>query len=97
MNRTAIVFVLLFCIVAFLVFRRMKTKEGFESAKEEPLPRSGAAMEPHPLVGVMGTIRRLSTKLMDISMWKERIAMSNMSPVELARLHLKSIATSEDA
>jgi hypothetical protein len=64
---------------------RQTRKEGFENVEE------------NPLVTVMGTIRRMSTKLMDINMWKERIVMSNMTPVELARYHIKSMTKSEDA
>jgi hypothetical protein len=57
----------------------------------------GFENEENPLVAVMGTIRRMSTRLMDINMWKERIVMSNMTPVELARYHIKSMTKSEDA
>jgi hypothetical protein len=34
---------------------------------------------------------------MDINMWKERITMANMTPIELARYYIKSNAKSEDA
>ena len=89
MNTTLLfIFVLLTsCITIFLLYRAFAVKkEGFADVPEE-----------NPLITVMGTIRRLSSKLMDISMWKERITMANMTPVELARYHIKSTATSEDA
>jgi hypothetical protein len=89
MNTTLLfIFVLLTsCITIFLLVRSFRTKkEGFADVPED-----------NPLITVMGTIRRLSGKLMDISMWKERITMASMTPVELARYHIKSSATSEDA
>jgi len=61
------------------------------------IPAEGFENEENPLITVMGTIRRMSTKLMDMNMWKERIIMSNMTPVELARYHIKSMTKSEDA
>ena len=73
-------------VLIVLFFRRQKLKEGFEDGKEI-----------NPLDGIMTLIRRTSGRLMDIEMWKERIFMSKMSPMDLARHHLKSQAKSEDA
>lgn len=40
------------------------------------------------LTSVMKPIRRLSSKLTDVGMWKERFDMAKMTPAELARRHL---------
>jgi hypothetical protein len=53
--------------------------------------------ESSSLESIMALIRRTSSRLLDLNMWKERIIMSSMSPVELARYHLQSSAKSEDA
>ena len=87
MNSLFLVTLLTTIMTLFGVYWYVQTnkKEGFENVEE------------NPLVTVMGTIRRLSTTLMDVNLWKERITMSSMSPVDLARFHLNSIAKSEDA
>lgn len=41
------------------------------------------------LTTVMKPIRRLGGTLTDMTLWKDRIAMSRMSPVELARKQLQ--------
>ena len=74
-----------FVTVSLSLWYLYRSTEGFENE------------EGNPLITVMGTIRRMSTRLMDIDMWKERIVMSNMTPVELARYHIKSMTKSEDA
>jgi len=85
MNTLYIIIGLSFFVTVGLTLWWIRRKtEGFEN-------------EGNPLITVMGTIRRMSTKLMDIDMWKERIVMSNMTPVELARYHIKSMTKSEDA
>jgi hypothetical protein len=40
------------------------------------------------LQSVMGPIRRLSSHLLDMQGWKERIAQSRMTPAELARQYI---------
>jgi hypothetical protein len=45
------------------------------------------------LTSVMKPIRRLSSQLMDVGIWKERFEMAKMTPTELARRHLQSIQT----
>jgi hypothetical protein len=89
MNTTTIFFCLAFLttLLTFVgIVHFANKKEGFENVDDKS-----------PLVTVMGTIRRMSTTLMDINMWKERITMANMTPIELARYYIKSNAKSEDA
>jgi len=78
-------------IISFVILARYLSKkkslEGFEDTDKEK----------NPLSSVMALIRRSGARLMDIDMWKERILMSSMSPVELARHYLKSQAKSGDA
>lgn len=89
MNTTTIFLILAF-LTTLLTFAGIvhftSKKEGFENEDEKS-----------PLITVMGTIRRMSTTLMDINMWKERITMANMKPIDLARYYIKSNAKSEDA
>ena len=81
-----ILFVVATIVAAIYYVFYMRANEGFENADDT-----------NPITKVMEVIRRLSTTLMDTNMWKERILMSNMTPVELARHHLNSTAKTENA
>lgn len=61
-----------------LWYLKMNRNEGFENENENPLG------------SIMSLIRRTSTRLLDIDMWKERILLSKMSPTELARYYMKT-------
>lgn len=68
-------------------------REGFQSGKTrelEPEDRmTPEAFAYNILQHVKGPVTRLSEKLVDVNMWKERIELFSMSPVELARYNLK--------
>jgi hypothetical protein len=86
---------LLTTIITFVILARYISKakvEGFEDDNSKD-----GKTDVNPLTSVMALIRRSGARLMDIDMWKERILMSSMSPVELARHYLKSQAKSGDA
>ena len=46
--------------------------------------------------GILATVQRVSSVLLQPSTWTDRIEMYTMSPVELARRYLKSQAKEED-
>lgn len=48
------------------------------------------------LGGILATVQRVSSVLLQPGTWTDRIEMSNMTPVELARRYLKSQAKEED-
>jgi hypothetical protein len=89
---------LLTTIITFVILARYISKakvEGFEDDTSET--KGNDKTDVNPLTSVMALIRRSGARLMDIDMWKERILMSSMSPIELARHYLKSQAKSGDA
>ncbi len=43
------------------------------------------------LQAVKGPIKRLSTQLLDVGSWKERMELATLSPVELARRNLQKV------
>lgn len=91
---------LLTTIITFVILARYISKakvEGFEDDKDNKDNKKDEKADVNPLTSVMALIRRSGARLMDIDMWKERILMSSMSPVELARHYLKSQAKSGDA
>ena len=90
---------LLTTIITFVILARYISKakvEGFEDDKDNKDNKKDEKTDVNPLTSVMALIRRSGARLMDIGMWKERILMSSMSPVELARHYLKSQAKSGD-
>lgn len=87
MKYTYLITVLLVTVIIFTIFTVHRKIEGFDGEENTPS---------NPLDSVMKLIRRSSSRLLDIDMWKERILMSSMSPMDLARYHLKSHAESED-
>jgi hypothetical protein len=46
--------------------------------------------------GILATVQRVSSVLLQPSTWTDRIEMYTMSPVDLARRYLKSQAKEED-
>jgi hypothetical protein len=63
-------------------------KEGFAMDDESITPEEFSFSV---LQSVMGPIRRLSSQLIDVNMWKDRYAQRNMRPDELARAYLRQI------
>ncbi len=66
-------------------------KEGFANLEVEPEERMSPEVFSYNLLkAVKGPIIRLSNKLTDVNMWKERIELAGLSPVELARRNMTS-------
>jgi hypothetical protein len=59
-------------------------KEGFQVEPEERM--SPEVFSYNLLQAVKGPIARLSSKLLDMNAWRERIQLAQLTPVELARL-----------
>ena len=79
---------LLTIVLALWFFRtQMKRHEGFQDGGTQP-PQANISQ-------IMATIRRLASSLSNLGTWKERIALAKMTPVELARMHLKSTDKAE--
>ena len=66
---------------------RTLVKEGFEV--EERL--SPEVFSYNLLQAVKGPIGRLSTQLLDMRNWRERIALATLTPVELARRQMEKV------
>jgi hypothetical protein len=80
---------LLTIVLALWFFRtQMKRHEGFQDGGTQPPPQANISQ-------IMATIRRLASSLSNLGTWKERIALAKMTPVELARMHLKSTDKAE--
>jgi hypothetical protein len=61
-------------------------KEGFAVEPDDRM--SPEAFSYNLLQVVKGPIRRLSSQLLDLGAWKDRIDLARLSPVELARKNL---------
>jgi hypothetical protein len=90
MKRTVIIFCFIGIAVAVRYILYKQYYEGFQDSK--PVAKS-----PNPqlvtyefLTTIMKPIRRLSSVILNPANWKERVSMATMSPIELARKHLKS-------
>ena len=79
-----IVITVLFLLSLFIVIKRRRTIEGF---LEVPTVDNA-------LLNVMSQLKRVSGYLTDPKSWSERLEMTGMSPVELARHYIKSQAKS---
>jgi len=62
-----------------------KSTEGFAEEKEKEKEKA------NPLLSLVAQLKRMSTTLVDPAMWADRLEMSTMSPVELARRHLQKM------
>lgn len=89
--------IVLICIVSILVsllLMHTGKKEGFSDDQNVDVnaetPLTPQQLSYTVLTSVMKPIRRLSSRLMDVGMWRERIEMAKMTPAELARRHLLS-------
>ncbi len=89
---------ILVCVGLYVVMARGSAAEGFAAptlsqrhdAKAERDPSATPEIAAYTLLTtVMKPIRRLGGTLTDLSLWKDRIAMSRMTPVELARKQLQ--------
>jgi hypothetical protein len=70
-----------------------KDREGFSATtdiEDVENPISPEEFSYALLQSVMGPIRRLSSRLTDVSFWSDRIRLAGMEPDELARHYLKS-------
>jgi hypothetical protein len=63
-------------------------KEGFADSVEVEDRMTPEAFSYNLLQAVKGPIRRLSSQLLDLGAWKDRIDLARLSPVELARKNL---------
>jgi hypothetical protein len=78
---------ILYYIVTYWILPKI---EGFKQDEKKPDSQIG-----NPLLNLISKMKRMTSYLISPSMWIERIEMVNMSPAELARRHLKSIAKTE--
>ncbi len=62
-------------------------KEGFQDVEAEER-MSPEVFSYNLLQSVKGPIKRLSSKLLDMSLWKERVELAGLTPVELARRNI---------
>ena len=63
-------------------------KEGFQDVVEPEERMSPEVFSYNLLQSVKGPIKRLSSQLLDLSVWKERIELAGLTPVELARRNI---------
>jgi hypothetical protein len=63
-------------------------KEGFQDAVEPEERMSPEVFSYNLLQSVKGPIKRLSSQLLDLNVWKDRIDLARLTPVELARRNL---------
>lgn len=78
-------------IIYYITFYWLIPKiEGFKQDEKKPDSQVG-----NPLLNLISKMKRMTSYLISPSMWIERIEMVNMSPADLARRHLKSIAKTE--
>ncbi len=90
MKRSLLTLVSVAIVVAILAVVLHMLRPSTESFEDAPLD----AMKPdefafHLVQSVKGPIQRLSSTLLDIPTWKERIQLARMNPVELARHQLR--------
>ena len=71
------------CMYSFFSWKEGKREEGFAEEEKEK--------EINPLISLVAQLKRMSTKLVDPAMWVDRLEMSTMTPVELARRHLQKV------
>jgi len=74
-------------IVYWYFTSRTVRKEGFQDGGDKP--------EQANIAKILATIKRLGGSLMNVSTWTERMALSQMTPTELARKHLNSLNKTE--
>ncbi len=74
-------------IVVTVLHLLRPTTESFEDAPLDAMKPDEFAF--HLVQSVKGPIQRLSSTLLDIPTWKERIQLATMNPVELARHQLR--------
>jgi hypothetical protein len=67
-------------------------KEGFQDIEREDR-MTPEAFSYNLLQAVKGPIRRLSSQLINMDNWKERIELAQLSPVELARRYIEKNAS----
>jgi hypothetical protein len=70
--------------ITSLIVLSSSEHEGFQSLSDF----TSEEFQTELWASVKGPIKRLTSQLTDISMWKERLAMKDMTPVELARKYM---------
>jgi hypothetical protein len=84
MNRMLVVCI--FAAVAIVMLLH-QCKEGFQDSNIDSISPDEFAF--NLVQAVKGPIKRLSSTLLDLPTWKERIALASMTPVELARHQMR--------
>jgi hypothetical protein len=87
--KTVILAIFLSAFIVYLYYRHSACgwcgAEGFQA-------KPTAKPTPNPLAELVKKLTSMSKYLSDTAMWKERITMVNMTPIELARRHLDQLA-----
>jgi hypothetical protein len=63
-------------------------KEGFATSDDAPMTTQQFSQQ--LLAAVMPPIRRLSSRMLDLNVWKNQLSMINLTPAEMAREHLRN-------
>ena len=91
----ALVLVLaLFLFLSMFLFLKRRKTEGFAEEREgkgKGKEKEKEKEKENPLISLVAQLKRMSTTLVDPAMWADRLEMSTMSPVELARRHLQKL------
>ncbi len=89
-----IVLVVVIVVVSVVLLQQLMNatlrKEGFADSVEAEDRMTPEAFSYNLLQAVKGPIRRLSSQLLDLGAWKDRIDLARLSPVELARKNLSA-------
>ena len=82
-------------IILYFVRRWVASRpvEGFAEDEDDDSPDQES--NPNVLISLVGRLKRMSGFLMTSSNWVDRIQMAGLSPVELARRHIKSNTQTE--
>ena len=75
------------------VGKQQQHVEGFAASKAAQEPQTEVN---NALLAVMAKLKKMTGYLMDPALWKERIAMAKMTPMELARLQLRPMEKRTD-
>jgi hypothetical protein len=85
---TLLTVVAVWCFFRYGTCMPRRRIEGFKSTQDK-LDHATKQVD-NALLNVMSQVKRVNTMLMDTSMWKERIEMATMSPMDLARKYITS-------
>ena len=84
-------------IILYFVRRWVASRpvEGFAEDDDEGNDTPNEESNPNVLISLVGRLKRMSGFLVTSSNWVDRIQMAGLSPVELARRHIKSNTQTE--